>query len=231
MLDDPPDEVLARARASGVDWVVCPGVDAASARAARTIAEAHPGSVSWTAGLHPHDAERWGDEAEAIAELADAASAIGECGLDFHYDFSPRDQQQRAMREQWEVAIDAGLPVIVHNRESDEAMLEVFRPFTALRAVFHSFCAGADMARELLEREGIWLGISGMVTFRAADNVREVFELTTAERLLVEPACAAGLAAVAGAHPELQAALEETGQEPVVVVVCGGNMVSLADFA
>jgi TatD DNase family protein len=91
------------------------------------------------------------------------------------------------MREQWEVACEAQLPIIVHNRDSNEVMLQtVKRPeFSTLRGVFHSFAGGLEMAQELLDL-GYTLGMSGMVTFRAADNVREVLPLASDKRILVE---------------------------------------------
>ena len=184
------EEALDLARERGVEGFLVPALNLEDAEALYELAEAH--RDVWIAiGVHPHEAKGWtdGDQARLRDLLGhERVVAVGECGLDFHYDFSPRDQQRRAMREQWEVAIDAGLPVIVHNRESDEEMLAMFRDpaFAELRAVFHSYCAGTAMARELIARDGIWLGISGMVTFRAADNVREVLDFTPPERLLVE---------------------------------------------
>lgn len=187
---DERDAALDRARERGVEGFLVPAIHLGDADDLYRLAERH--DDVWIAiGVHPHEAKRWTDgDQERLRELLrhDRVVAVGECGLDFHYDFSPRDQQRRAMREQWEVAIETGLPVIVHNRESDADMLAAFREpgFSMLRAVFHSYCAGAEMARELIEREDIWLGISGMVTFRAADNVREVLEFVPADRLLVE---------------------------------------------
>jgi TatD DNase family protein len=122
--------------------------------------------------------------------------AVGECGLDFHYDFAPRAAQERAFREQCEVALAAGLPVVVHNRESEAAMLELLAApeLAPLRADFHSYSGGLAMAERLLARDagaaavggGSWFGISGMVTFQRADNVREVLPRVPRERLLVE---------------------------------------------
>lgn len=184
------DRALDRARERGVQGFLVPALNLDDAPTLCELADRH--ADLWIAvGVHPHEAKRWGSgDQQRLRTLLDHEKvvAVGECGLDFHYDFSPREQQERAMREQWEVAIETGLPVIVHNRESDQEMLAAFREpaFAELRAVFHSFCAGAEMARELLEREGVWLGISGMVTFRAADNVREALPLASAERLLVE---------------------------------------------
>ncbi len=188
----PPEreEALDLARERGVEGFLVPALHLDDAESLYALADAH--DDLWIAiGVHPHEARRWapGDQDRLRALLDhDKVVAVGECGLDFHYDYSPREQQRRAMVEQWEVAIDAGLPVIVHNRDSDETMLEAFHspPFSSLSGVFHSFCAGGAMARQLLERDRIWLGISGMVTFPAADNVREVFAFTPAERLLVE---------------------------------------------
>ncbi len=112
---------------------------------------------------------------------------MGECGLDFHYGFSPRDSQFRAVREQWELALELGLPVVVHNRESNDEMLALVRDpaFAGLAADFHSFAGGLQMARELIER-GFYLGLSGMITFPKAGNVREVIPLLPRDRALVE---------------------------------------------
>jgi TatD DNase family protein len=184
------DSCLDQARECGVDGFLVPALNLEDAETLFELADRH--ADLWIAvGVHPHEAKRWADgDQKRLAELLshDKVVAVGECGLDFHYDFSPRDRQAWAMREQWEVAVDARLPVIVHNRDSDAEMLEMFRDpaFVELRAVFHSFCAGAEMARELIARDGVWLGISGMVTFRAADNVREIFRFAPVERILVE---------------------------------------------
>jgi len=184
------DRALDEARERGVEGFLVPALNLDDAPTLCDLAERH--SDVWIAlGVHPHEAKRWreGDQ-RRLRDLLEHPKvvAVGECGLDFHYDLSPREQQEWAMREQWEVAVEAGLPVIVHNRESDAEMLVAFREpaFAELRAVFHSFCAGAEMARELLARQGVWLGISGMVTFRAANNVREALPLASADRLLVE---------------------------------------------
>src|SRR4029450_12976286 len=115
------------------------------------------------------------------------AVAVGECGLDFYYDHSPREVQFRVLREQWALAIDLGLPVVVPNRDSNEEMLAVVReePFRGLEADFHSFAGGLAMARELIDR-GFYLGFTGMITFPKADNVREVIPILPSDRCLVE---------------------------------------------
>ena len=146
----------------------------------------------WCAlGVHPHEASRWRsgkDQARLEPLLAEpGVVAVGECGLDFYYDNSPRDVQIRCMREQWEVAVEHGLPVVVHNRDSNDEMLQAADDpaYAALRADFHSFSGGLAMAEPLIAA-GHYLGISGMVTFKKADNVREVLPALPSDRFLVE---------------------------------------------
>ena len=99
----------------------------------------------------------------------------------------PREVQERVLREQWEIAIELGLPAVVHNRDSNDAMLALVREpaFAALAADFHSFAGGLAMGRELIGR-GFFLGLSGMITFPRADNVREVIPELPLDRELVE---------------------------------------------
>jgi TatD DNase family protein len=112
---------------------------------------------------------------------------VGECGLDFHYDHSPREVQERVFAAQLRVAAELDLPAVVHNRESNERMLAIVtRPeFARLRCDFHSFAGGPEMARAL-EPRGHLFGVSGMITFPKADDVRATFAAIAADRLLVE---------------------------------------------
>lgn len=188
-----PDEreaALDRARARGVVGFLVPATKLDEADTILALCDRH--ADVWCAlGVHPHDAASWRDgDAPRLASLLKhpKAVAIGECGLDFHYDFATPEQQERALREQWDLALDLDLPVVVHNRESEEAMLALLAEprYAALRADFHSFSGGTAMARQLLARGNSWLGISGMVTFKKADNVREPLAFTPHDRLLVE---------------------------------------------
>ncbi|MEO1087124.1 MAG: TatD family hydrolase, partial [Acidobacteriota bacterium] len=151
----------------------------------------HQNDDVWCAlGTHPHHAATWRDgDVERLRGLAAEPKvvAIGECGLDYHYDFAPRDVQERVMREQWQLALELGLPVVIHNRDSNERMTEIFLEdgFRDLAADFHSFAGGYDMAKAVLDR-GAYLGMSGMVTFKRADNVREVLPITPKDRVMVE---------------------------------------------
>ena len=188
----PPDEreaALDHARERGVVGFLVPAVDLSQAD--DLLAFCHRHADVWCAlGTHPHEAGTWGEgDAARLADLCrdPKVVAVGECGLDFHYDHAPRDVQGRVMREQWRLALALGLPVVVHNRESNEAMLAaVAEPeFAALRADFHSFAGGLAMAGPLIAR-GFYLGFTGMITFRAADNVREVIPRLPPGRELVE---------------------------------------------
>ena len=188
----PPDErerALDAARERGVKGFLVPATKLSEAD--DILAFCHRHRDVWCAlGTHPHDASTWreGDADRLRSLLADPkAVAVGECGLDFFYDHSPREAQFRALREQWALAIELGLPAVVHNRDSNDAMLAVVREdaFRDLQADFHSFAGGLAMARELIAR-GFYLGFTGMITFPKADNVREVIPILPPDRCLVE---------------------------------------------
>lgn len=188
-----PEEVeptLDAARERGVRGFLVPAIQLEQAEELLELCGRH--ADVWCAlGTHPHDASTWGPgHAARLAALCAEPKvvAVGECGLDFFYDHSPREQQLRAMREQWDVARDFGLPVVVHNRDSNELMTEtaLMPEYADLPIDFHSFAGGREMAEKLLGRRFSVFGLSGMITFPKADNVREILPLTPPERLLVE---------------------------------------------
>ena len=180
---------LDEAREAGVTAFLVPAIRLDDADEVLALAQRHE-DVFCALGVHPHDASTWreGDD-RRLADLLteDGVVAVGECGLDFFYDRSPRQVQLEVMRRQWAIARQADLPVIVHNRDSNEVMLaEVAKPESSgLRGVFHSFAGGLEMARQLIDN-GLYLGLSGMVTFPRAENVRRVLTILPADRLLVE---------------------------------------------
>jgi len=181
--------VLDEARAAGVTGFLVPAIRLDDCERLLRLAQQEP-DVWCALGVHPHEAETWQDgDQSRLADLLEEPGvvAVGECGLDFHYDLAPREVQERVMQEQWELACDANLPVIVHNRDSNAEMLAaVEKPgLDGLRGVFHSYAGGPELAVRALAR-GFYLGISGMVTFRGADNVREVLMQTPRDRILVE---------------------------------------------
>jgi TatD DNase family protein len=187
--DDPAeaDAVVDAARAEGVEWLVSVGTDLATSRAAVAIAERRPDVVA-TVGLHPHDAVRLADEWDGLVALAGRARvvAVGECGLDHHYEHSPGPDQAAAFRAQIRLAHELGRTLVIHTREAwaetfaildDEGLPE--------RTVFHCFTGGVDEARACLDR-GAVLSFSGIVTFKNADDVRAAAAVTPRDRMLVE---------------------------------------------
>ena len=180
------DAVLARAGAAGVGHIVAIGESQDRAEAAVALARSTPG-ISATAGLHPHDARLWSDEKGRWLEEATAwpeVVAIGETGLDYHYDFSPRDRQRVAFEAQMELAARSGRPAIIHAREADDDVLSVLRNHPRATAILHSFSSGPDLCRGAVAL-GHYVSWSGMITFRNWSSdalIREV----PAERLLVE---------------------------------------------
>jgi len=186
---DDCEAALDRARERGVRGFLVPATRLDEAEEILALCHRH-GDVWCALGVHPHEASSWrdGDDERLRALLADPrAVAVGECGLDFHYDHSPRDVQERVLAAQWRLAVELGLPAVVHNRDSDAAMLALLarQEWQALEADFHSFAGEAATARALVAR-GFHLGFTGMITFPKADNVRALVPLVPADRQLVE---------------------------------------------
>lgn len=143
-----------------------------------------------TQGVHPHEASAYNaGVGERIRDGAqhDKVVAIGEIGLDYHYDNSPRDQQWQAFSEQLQIALDLDLPIVVHTRDADEDTMAIFREFSGrgLRGVIHSFTSSPELARFCLA-EGFHLGFNGIITFNRAENVRAVLAETPLDRILLE---------------------------------------------
>lgn len=185
MSDESAAMLLDRASIAGVEWVVCPGTDAAGSEASAALAAQHPGRVLSTAGLHPHEASRWPEERDRIAELASSASAVGECGLDFYRNLSPAEAQRSAFREQLTLARDLGKPIIVHCRD---AFAEVFDDIAWSghdRVVLHCWTGGPRWTKRFLEL-GVTFSFAGPVTFEGGDTVRLGAALVDPERTMVE---------------------------------------------
>ena len=167
------------------------GTGVADARAARDLARAHPGVVYATAGLDPSSAHAAGDRFDealaALTGLLDEGSfvAVGEIGLDYHYELSPRPAQADQLERQLGLAERLGLPVVIHVREAHEDMIAILGAHPRSRGVIHSFTAGPREAERYLAL-GWMLAFNGVVTFRNAEGVREAARLVPADRLLVE---------------------------------------------
>ena len=175
---------ITEGRDAGVERFVTVGCDLADSRAAIEVARAHAG-VFATAGVHPHEAKDGIEGLEAL--LADPeVVAVGECGLDYHYDHSPRDVQRDAFAAQIALAEQHGLALVIHSRSAWDDTFDVLAAEgVPARTVFHCFTGGAEEARRCLEL-GAHLSISGIVTFKTAQDVRDAVKLCPPDRLLVE---------------------------------------------
>jgi TatD DNase family protein len=182
-------EVIARARQTGALAVVCIGESLASAERAAALAAQHPGFLYHTAGVHPHDAATF-DAARDLGairrEVHRGAVAIGECGLDYHYDHSPRDIQRAAFGAQMELAGELGKPVVVHTREAEDDTRDMIRDAAAngVRGVLHCYTGSIALA-EIALSGGWYVSFSGIVTFKKWTDL-ELLRMVPADRLLVE---------------------------------------------
>src|SRR3954447_26956980 len=179
-------EVIEQARAAGVTRLVTVGTDAEQSAAAMETAAAHDG-VWATVGLHPHDAKEGVDTIVPLLERREPkVVAVGECGLDYHYDHSPRDVQRAAFAAQIALAHSYGLALVIHTREAwDDTFAILAAEGVPERTVFHCFTGGPEEARKALDL-GAHLSFSGIVTFPKADDLRAAAELCPLDRLLVE---------------------------------------------
>ncbi len=180
-------ELLEKMRPAGVELIVDPASDIASAKKARDIAAKYD-FVYFAAGVHPHEAgEAAEDYLEEIRALArdPKCVAVGEIGLDYHYDFSPRDVQRRVYGEQLELAKELGLPAIIHEREAVRDNLDVLKAHPGVRGVVHCYSGSWETARELLDM-GLYISFTGIVTFKNARRCVEVIEKMPVERMMIE---------------------------------------------
>jgi TatD DNase family protein len=189
--DEDREQVIERARAAGVERMLAIGTGNGppDLEVAVRLADRYPFLYA-TIGVHPHDASKATEETFArLRELARHPKilAIGEIGLDYHYDFSPRDVQRAVFERQLALAADAAKPIVIHTREAWGDTLAQIRalPFGG---IMHCFTGDAEQARQALDR-GFHLSFGGVLTFPKAESVREAARLTPDDRLLVETDC------------------------------------------
>lgn len=187
--DPDRDEVIERARQAGVERMMAIGTGNGppDLQAGLRLAHQYPFMYA-TVGVHPHDASKATPEtfAQIEALAADAkVLAIGEIGLDYHYDFSPRDVQREVFIEQLKLAGRPGKPVVIHTREAWDDTLLVLRQYWTGSGIMHCFTGTPDQAREALDL-GFHLSFGGVLTFPKADTVRDAARLAPEDRLLVE---------------------------------------------
>jgi TatD DNase family protein len=178
------DGSIAAAREAGVEQMITVGCDLASSQTAIDVAAGRDG-VWATVGLHPHDASNGLD---GLVELIGAPKvlAIGECGLDYHYDHSPRDIQKEIFAAQIQLAHEHGLPLVIHTRSAWDDTFDILdAEKMPAQTIFHCFTGGPDEARKCLDR-GAFLSFSGIVTFKTAEDLRQAARLCPPERMLIE---------------------------------------------
>ncbi|MBA4316989.1 MAG: radical SAM protein [Flavobacterium sp.] len=185
------DEVIKRAREAGVDYIIVPGTDLASSAQAIELAEKYD-FIYASVGVHPHDSKDW--DSSLLKNIEDLAAskkvvAIGEAGLDYFYDYSPKNKQIEAFEDQINLAIKLNLPIIVHNREADEDIMNIMRKYKGkVKAQFHCFAGNLADARELIEMHH-YISFTGNITFTKADNLRKILSRIDTENLLLETDC------------------------------------------
>ena len=183
------ESLLARAREAGVSGFIAVGTDLEDSRAVLDLARSRP-QVRASLGVHPHEARTWTPEVEAAldAMMADpAARFVGETGLDYHYDHSPREAQDAAFRAQVRLAKKHGKPLMIHTRSAPQDTLRVLREegAEACGGMIHCFSEDRAFAEGALDL-GFYLSFSGIVTFKTAEAIREVAKWAPEDRILVE---------------------------------------------
>lgn len=195
------DEVINRAHQAGVIWMICVGTDEPSSRLAIDFANNHTGIYA-TAGVHPHEAKDGIGQLSEIVRFATVEDlsgnmaspvkklvAIGEIGLDYHYNYSPRDMQIQILRQQIELALSKDLPMIFHVREAFDdfwAVLDEFKDdYRPIRGVLHSFTDTQEHVNEALKR-GLYIGVNGYSTFTKDESQKIMFATLPLDRILFE---------------------------------------------
>lgn len=192
---DDLDAVVARARDAGITQALCilTAGDGAELTRAADVARIWPG-VRFSAGIHPHVAAKYAGRLDTVTAIVNDAlasvpltCAIGEIGLDYHYDLSPRDVQREVFRAQVGLARELGLPIVIHTREADADTIEILRQEGRgeVTGVFHCFTGDRDAARRALDL-GFLVSFAGILTFPRAADLRDAARVVPDDRLLAE---------------------------------------------
>jgi len=183
------DEIISRAKNSDVNYILVPATDMKTAEQVIELTKKYE-MVYGAVGIHPHDTKDW--DSSLISEIEKLVKhekivAIGEIGLDYYYDFSPKEKQIEAFKSQIDLALKLDLPVIIHNRDSDEDIMEIIRSYcgAGLKAQFHCFNGSLEDAMELIGMNYM-ISFTGNITFKKADNLRKILQHIPPENLLLE---------------------------------------------
>jgi TatD DNase family protein len=187
--NDDLEQALARAKENGVDYIIVPATDLETSGKVIELADKYD-FIFGSVGVHPHDTKDWNDKnLEELEKLASHKKivAIGEIGLDYYYDFSPKEKQIEAFRSQIELALKLKMPVIIHNRDADDDMMKIVREYTpkGLVAQFHCFNSSLEAARELIELRH-YISFTGNITFKKAEGLVNIVSRVQTDNLLIE---------------------------------------------
>ena len=187
--EDDLEEVIQRAEEAGIDFILVPATDLQSAEKVIKLTEQYD-MIYGAVGIHPHETKGWNSSlVEEIESLAghNKIVAIGEIGLDYYYDYSPKGKQIEAFKSQIDLALKLDLPIIVHNRDSDEDMMEIIGSYcsSGLKAQFHCFNGSQKDAYELMHM-GYMISFTGNITFKKADELREILKNIRIDQILLE---------------------------------------------
>ena len=183
------DAVIESAKQSGIDFIIVPATDLETSGKVIELIEKYD-FIYGAVGIHPHETKDWDNSLiEKIEKLASHSKVvgIGEIGLDYFYDFSPKEKQIEAFKSQLDLAIKINKPVIIHNRESDEDMMSIIRSYqdTGLKAQFHCFSGTFEQARELVKLNHL-ISFTGNITFKNSDQLRDVLSKLSLESIMLE---------------------------------------------
>jgi len=187
MFKEELSDVIRRAYDAGVNTIISIGSDVESMSEAIKIAEQYS-MVYASVGIHPHEAKELDDEVlKKIFELSrhPKVIAIGEIGLDYHYEYSPKEVQRKAFAKQLELAKDVGLPVVIHSREAFEDTIKILKEQNVHKGVMHCFSGNISQAKRAIEL-GFFISISGVVTFKNAKKIKEVSQFVPDDYLMIE---------------------------------------------
>ncbi|NLL38669.1 MAG: TatD family hydrolase [Clostridiales bacterium] len=183
-------EILDLLPENGVELVVNAASDLVSAEKSIILAARYD-YIYAAVGVHPHEAKTF--DLNTISKLRELSRhkkvvAIGEIGLDYHYDYSPREEQRRALYAQMELAQELGMPVIIHNRKAHEDIMKAIKAFPGVKGVFHCYSGSLEMAREIIDL-GWYISFTGSITFKNAKRAPEIVAWLPEDRIMIETDC------------------------------------------
>ena len=184
---DDKEKVIERAKDAGLKYIINVGADLASSRRALELSQEYE-DIYATVGVHPHDATDLDQNSlDVMKDLskADKVVAVGETGLDFHYDNSPRDKQKEAFQQQINLAQEIDLPLVIHSREADQETMKIIKENQIDNGIWHCFASNKEMAEQALEM-GLYIAFGGILTFNNAKNLQNLIKDLPLDKLLLE---------------------------------------------